>query len=123
MSSKTHWPVRVGHGLGQVEADPQRRRLLVTEGDGRRFVHADRVRRVPDLDALERSRRSGLAEGLAQARFVSDQYDVQAARGDRGKNPINLDARRPFRAHRIDGNPDLAQELSSSLVSTTMRSL
>jgi len=78
---------------------------------------------MPDLNTLERGTRSGLAQGLSQARFVSDQYDIQAARGDRGKDTINFDARRPFRAHRIDGDPDLAQELSSSLVSTTIRSL
>ena len=73
--------------------------------------------------ALERGARPGFAQGLPQARFISDQYDIEAARGDRGKDTINFDARRPFRAHRIDGDPDLAQELSSSLFSTTMRSL
>jgi hypothetical protein len=78
---------------------------------------------VPDLNALERGARPGFTQGLPEARFISDQYDIEAARGDRGKDTINFDARRPFRAHRIDGDPDLAQELSSSLFSTTMRSL
>jgi hypothetical protein len=94
----------------------------VAEGDGRRFVHPDGVRRVPDLDAPERRTRPGFSQGLAQARFVSNQHDGEAARGDRGKDSVHFDARCPFRAHRVDGDPDLVQELSSSLVSTTRRS-
>jgi hypothetical protein len=95
----------------------------VTKGDGRRLIHTDRVGRMPDLDSFEWSARPRFAQNLAKARFLSNQYDVQAARRDRGKDSINFDARCPFRAHRVDGDPDLAQELSSSLVFTTMRSL
>ena len=78
---------------------------------------------MANLNTLEWRPRPGLAQHLAQAWFFSDQYDVQAARGDRGKDSVYFDAWSPFRAHRVDGDPDLAQELSSSLVSTTMRSL
>ena len=78
---------------------------------------------MTDLNTLEGCAWPGFAQRLAQARFLSDQYDVKAACCDRGKDTVNFNAWRPFRAHRVDGDPDLAQVFSSSLVSTTIRSL
>jgi hypothetical protein len=78
---------------------------------------------MPNLYPFERGARSGFAENLAQARLFADQNDVQAARRDGGKHTIHLDTGRPIGAHRVDSDPNLAQALSSSLFSTTMRSL
>jgi hypothetical protein len=78
---------------------------------------------VPNLDPAERRRRTRSFEGLPQTWLVANQDDVQTASRDRGKNTVNLDARGPFRAHGIDGDADLGQVVSSSLFSTTMRSL
>jgi hypothetical protein len=78
---------------------------------------------VSNLDPFERGARTGLAKNLAKTRLFPDQYHVEAARRDGGKDTINLDARCSIGAHRVDCDPDLAQALSSSLFSTTMRSL
>jgi len=78
---------------------------------------------MANLDPAERRPRTDRAQHLAQAGFLSDQDDVHAARSDGGKDSFNLDTRGPVGAHRIDGNPDLVQVLSTSLMSTTMRSL
>jgi len=78
---------------------------------------------MADLDSFERRPGPGFSKNLAKPWFLSNQYDVQAAGCDRGKDSFDFDAWRPLRAHRIDGDPDLAQELSSSVFSITMRSL
>jgi hypothetical protein len=78
---------------------------------------------MADLNSFKRRSRTGLAQHLAKPRFLSNQYDIQAARSNRGKDTLNLDAWRPLRAHRIDSDPDFAQELSSSVFSMTIRSL
>jgi hypothetical protein len=78
---------------------------------------------MANLDSFEGRPWAGFSQHLAKPRFLSNQYNIKAARCDRGKDTFNLDAWRPLRAHRIDGDPNLAQELSSSLFSTTMRSL
>jgi hypothetical protein len=95
----------------------------VPKCNGGRFIHAHRIRSVTNLNAAKRSPRPRRFESLPQARFLADQDDVQAARCDRRKNAINLDAWGSIRAHRVDGDSDLVQAFSSSLFSTTMRSL
>jgi hypothetical protein len=78
---------------------------------------------MTNLDPPQRGSWSGSFERLPQARFLADQDDVQAAGCDRRQYTINLDAWGSIRAHRVDGDSDLVQVLSSSLFSTTMRSL
>jgi hypothetical protein len=78
---------------------------------------------MTNLNPPERRAWSGGFERLPQTRLLTDQDDVQAAGCDRRQYTIYLDAWGSIRAHRVDGDSDLVQVLSSSVFSTTMRSL
>jgi hypothetical protein len=78
---------------------------------------------MPNLDTPKRRRWPRCLQCLAKAWLFSDQHDIQAAGRNCRKNTVNLDAGGPVGPHGVDGYTDLPQVLSSSLFSTTMRSL
>jgi hypothetical protein len=107
-------------GLAQIEAHAHRRLLLLLHRHRRRVVHGDDFGRVADRDLL--AGRTDALELGAHARLVADDNHVDPFFADGRDDPLDLDARRAVRSHRVNGDRGQSYGCSSSFRSMTRRS-
>src|SRR5205085_10423284 len=93
----------VGLAFGdQARADPQRAAALASYGRRHRFVHADDLGGLGQLDALVALLAPAAASQLRLDDFaLADEDDADAEVARRDARPVNLRVRRAVAAHRV----------------------